>query len=396
MGNLPRREFLVTAAMAAAAPALAQNAEIAGFEQQAVDPDAAPAWEPYADRKLRVGLVGNGLCKFASAFFFQDHPLVEVVAVSDLLPDRCAELAQTTRCATTYPSLEEMLDKEQRLEAVFLATDAPRHARQAIHVLERGLHVASAVPACFGSLEDAEALYDAVRSAPGKYMMFETSTFHEPVHAARTMAAAGVLGDPVYVEGEYYHYMTTPLPSYEDWRVGLPPQFYPTHSNAYYVSVAGGHFTEVSCYGRPSILEHLTPAGNRYGNPFGTEIALFRTDNGGAARMAVSWDTPGHEGEMGRIRTTRGTYAGNWNGAELPEGFDLRRPGLPPGVDGGGHGGSHGYLCDEFVRACLTNSEPRVNNIAWALNMTVAGIVAHESALKDGETMKIPTYRWPV
>jgi hypothetical protein len=31
--------------------------------------------------------------------------------------------------------------------------------------------------------------------------------------------------------------------------------------------------------------------------------------------------------------------------------------------------------------------------IAEALNMTVAGIVAHQSALKDGELLKIPEYR---
>ena len=30
--------------------------------------------------------------------------------------------------------------------------------------------------------------------------------------------------------------------------------------------------------------------------------------------------------------------------------------------------------------------------IAQSLNMTVGGIVAHESALKDGELMKIPQY----
>ena len=38
------------------------------------------------------------------------------------------------------------------------------------------------------------------------------------------------------------------------------------------------------------------------------------------------------------------------------------------------------------------NGTPLVN-IAWALNMTVAGIVAHQSALKDGELMKIPQYK---
>ena len=33
-------------------------------------------------------------------------------------------------------------------------------------------------------------------------------------------------------------------------------------------------------------------------------------------------------------------------------------------------------------------------DIAMALNMTVAGVVAHKSALKDGELMKIPQYKF--
>ena len=62
-------------------------------------------------------------------------------------------------------------------------------------------------------------------------------------------------------------------------------------------------------------------------------------------------------------------------------------------VAGGGHGGSHGYLGDEFVTAILEDRKPLVN-IAWALNMSVAGVVAHQSALKDGELLKIPQYHF--
>ena len=129
---------------------------------------------------------------------------------------------------------------------------------------------------------------------------------------------------------------------------------------------------------------------NRYKNPFGTEIALFRTSEGGMARMAVSWDTPGYGGEMGRIRGQKGTFYGSYDGLvkDLPP---AKRPPLPPSVDAGGHGGSHGHLTNEFVTAILENRRPLVD-IAWALNMTVAGIVAHESAMKGGETLKIPAY----
>ena len=134
------------------------------------------------------------------------------------------------------------------------------------------------------------------------------------------------------------------------------------------------------------------PENNRYKNPFGTEIASFRTSEGGMARMAVSWDTPGFSGEMGRIRGQKGTYYGKYEGLEtkLPA---IKRPPLPPGVEAGGHGGSHGQLMNEFVLSILADRKPLVD-IAQALNMTVAGIVAHTSALKDGETLKIPQYTW--
>ena len=47
-------------------------------------------WEPISDRKIKVGIVGYGVCKFGAKFGFQNHPNVEVAAVSDLFADRCA------------------------------------------------------------------------------------------------------------------------------------------------------------------------------------------------------------------------------------------------------------------------------------------------------------------
>jgi hypothetical protein len=46
---------------------------------------------------------------------------------------------------------------------------------------------------------------------------------------------------------------------------------------------------------------------------------------------------------------------------------------------------------NEFVSAILQDRKPLVD-IAQALNMTVAGIVAHQPALKDGELMKTPQF----
>ncbi len=394
-----RRKFLGMAGIGIAALTIAphlackrgeKKQTIQGFEVIPESPDISKGWKSVSDRKIRMGIIGHGLCQFGVQFGFQNHPNVEIVAVSDLIPDRCSDMAKQSGCSKTYPSLEELV-KDDSIEAVFIATDAPSHAKHVIDALKHGKHVASAVPAVFGSLEDAEKVFEAVKSSGLKYMMFETSYFREDLYAMRKIYEVGGLGKLMYSEGEYYHYMAEPLDSYNGWRIGLPPQYYPTHSNAYYIGVTGGSFTEVTCLGMPSILNHLKPENNRYKNLFGTEIAQFRTSEGGMSRMAVSWDTPGDEGERGRIRGQMGSFNGVYEGLEkiLP---NMNRPPLPPGVPQGGHGGSHGYLMDEFVTSLLQDRKPAVD-IGMALNMTVAGIVAHQSALKNGELMKIPQFK---
>jgi predicted dehydrogenase len=374
--------------------AVQQNAvlpAIQGFEDSPEGQVPVKSWQAISDRKIRVGIAGYGVCRFGAQFGFQNHPNVEIVAVSDLFPDRVAELAKICNCSRTYPSLEEMI-KQDDIEAVFIATDAPSHANLAIEALKRGKHVASAVPAVYGSLEDAQRLFEAVRSSGMKYMMFETSCYREDLYAMRKIYEAGGMGEIVYSEGEYYHYMSEPIDSYKGWRIGLPPQWYPTHSNAYHIGVTSGSFTDVSCLGMPSIIDHLKAENNQFKNPFGTEIANFKASEGGMSRMAVSWDTPGDHGERGRLRGQIGSFYGKYQGQAdiLP---NIMRPALPPGVPGGGHGGSHGYLMDEFVTAILKDRKPLVD-IAMALNLTVAGIVAHQSALKDGEWMKIPQFKF--
>jgi len=394
--SMSRRTFLSAGAVTAGAMTLAaadQTPDIEGFDDTETTTRTDVAWEPISDRKIRVGIAGYGVCQFGAAFGFQDHPNVEVVAVSDLIPERCEGLAKACRCDKTYPSLEEMV-KDDAIEAIFVATDAPSHMQHCIEALNHGKHVASAVPAVFGSLEQADTLYDAVKRSGLNYMMFETSAFHNESYAMRKVYDAGYFGQLIYSEGEYYHYSNTQTDSYKGWRIGLPPQWYPTHSNAYYTCITGGSFTEVSCMGIPTIVPHRVEAVDHYGNPFGSEIALFRTSDGGMARMAVSWDTPGFYAEAGRVRGQRGSMRGiQYDGLDDISELNLNKPPLPPGMNAGGHGGSHGYLTEEFITSIIEERTPLVN-IAWALNMTVAGIVAHESALKDGELMKIPQYTW--
>ncbi len=367
-----------------------------GLAQGAVAAEANPKEKkqtPASNRKVRVGVVGYGACRFGAAFGFQDHPNVEVVAVSDLIPERRAGLMKACRCDKSYESLE-LLVKDPKIEAVFAATDAPAHVRHSIDAMKHGKHVMSAVPATFGSIEEGEQLLEAVKKTGMKYMMAETSCYRPDCYAMRKVYDAGGFGNLVYSEGEYFHYHSKPIPSYKGWRIGVPPQWYPTHSTAYYIGVSGGRFTSVSCVGFRGKIAAFQPGANKYDNPFTDEIALFRTSEGGASRMAVTWGIQGHHGEQGRVFGQLGSMIGTKYQGTAKNLPDVARPPLPPKMPTGGHGGSHGYLTNEFITAILEDRRPLVD-VYEALAMTVPGIVAHQSALKDGETLKIPQYERP-
>ncbi len=386
-----RRELLGTLGIASLAAALGAGA--APRQLAAAEPKPARKWTPISDRKIRFGIVGYGVCRFGAAFGFQDHPNVQIVAVSDLIPERRNGLMKACRCDKSYESLE-LLVKDPKIEAVFVATDAPSHARHCIECLEHGKHVMTAVPAVWGSIEQAEKLVETVRETGLKHMMAETSCYRADCHAMRQVYQAGGFGRLIYSEGEYYHYGTKPIASFKGWRVGCPPLWYPTHSTAYYVGVTGKRFTSVSCIGFPGTIQAYQPGANRYDNRFANEIALFRTSEGGASRMLMCKGIRGRVAETGRVFGERGWMDGTtYRGAakKLP---DISRPTLPPGVPAGGHGGSHGQLSHEFITAILQDRQPLVN-VYEALAMTVPGIIAHQSALKDGETLRVPQYDPP-
>ena len=371
-----------------------------GFEERDAGKLSGAPWKPFSDRKVRVGIAGEGVCDFGSAFAYQTHPNAEVVAVTDLDPAKCRQLQDRTRAKKTYPSCEELIKNAaaDKIEALYIATDAPSHARLAIMALEHGINVASAVPAFFGKdqLELVPKIVEAAKKSGKLYMMNETTAFRPECFAMRALFEAGALGKHVYTEGEYFHYWGQHgIPSFNGWRHGLPPQYYPTHSNGFYTCTTHGSFTEVMCVGIVSDLPDFKEAKNPHKNPFGSEVALFKTSDGGAARMAVMWDSPGYFGETGRINGSKGsygTYSPNYTGQEkeIAGKIDIYKHPLPPGVPAGSHGGSHAYLTDDFLRGILVPEHKVCCDLKTSLNTTIAGVYAHLSALKGGETLKIP------
>jgi predicted dehydrogenase len=320
--------------------------------------------------------------------------------VSDLQEDRKKKLMEVYQCSKSYPSLEELV-KDKSIEAVGVFTDAPSHGRHIVEVLKHDKHCMVAVPLSM-TMEDIELVKKWKEKTGLKVMMAETSVFRSDLYNAKIIYDKGIFGKIIYSEGEYYHPNVDTAWGYKEWRNALPPMLYPTHATAYYVGVTGKRYTHVSCLGFKGVAPRYQ--NNAYNNPFSDETALFETSEGGMSRINIFWGTEGAHGETGRLfgqwgkfdkdvlRTGEGIGAkyegiGERETIELPD----KRPPLPPGMEQGGHGGSHGYLTNEFLMSLLEDREPLVD-VYEAMAMTVPGIIAHESALKNGERLKVPVF----
>jgi predicted dehydrogenase len=397
--DLTRRNFLHGAAAASAAISTAH---------------AAPP-EP-SGKPVRIGVVGGG---FGSGFQWHLHPNAKVTAVCDIRPDRLRTLAEVYRCGNTYKTFHDLL-KHPELDAVAIFTPAPLHAWMDIEAMKAGKHVISAVPAAM-SEEQLVQILETVKRTGLKYMMAETSYYRPEIITCREWSAQGKFGTIFYSEAEYHHEGLIPL-MYDDrgfptWRYGFPPMHYPTHSIGMVVPVTGERLVEVQAVGWGDGHEVL--ATNEYRNPFWNTTGFFKTSGGHSSRISVFWHVAAGGTERGQffgdhlsyvmerpehspntvIRIAKdGKTVMDSNGYpegdvsieayQQPDHFD-RLP-APLRVKTG-HGNSHTFITHEFVSAIAEDRQPSVN-IWEAIAYTLPGIVAHQSALKGGEVMKIKDY----
>jgi len=376
-----RRTFLKrgTAALSAAA--------LAGSGALAVDK---------LPKKIRVGVIGG---RFGLQFQWHEHPDCIVEAVSDLRPDRRKRLMQTYKCSKSYPSLEKLvLDKN--IDAIAVFTDGPLHVQHTVEGMKHGKHVITAVPAAWGTLEQCHLLRDTVEKHGLTYMMAETSCYRQNNISAQQFYREGKFGQVYYSESEYQHAGLESLyleGGKRTWRYGVAPMHYPTHCSAHLISVTGERLVEVVCHGWGDDSQILKD--NVYKNPFSNESAMFKTNRGHAHRMNIWWQGAHRGTERAEwIGTKMSFYSAHPNGNRAGQLVQYKQPqywrgeALPkPLRHGSGHDGSHSFLTHEFIDALVNERKPAID-VYESLAYTAPGIVAHESALRGGESMKIPSF----
>lgn len=396
-----RRSFISVAGLGATAMVLPSRFAFAG--------------EADSSKKVRMGIVGGG---FGSAFFFHEHPNCIVEAVSDLRPERRQHLMEVYKCSKSYESLDLLL-KDPKIEAVFIATGVPDHASHTIASLNAGKHVLCCVPVAM-TLDECHAVFETVKKTGLTYMMAETSIYRQEMISAKKFYKEGLFGNIFHAAAQYNH---PGLDTYfvengkRTWRWGLAPMNYPTHCTSFLVGLTGERLTEVCCVGWGD--NDPVCKDNQYNNPFWNEAAFFKTSRGISFPVEINW--------KGALRSVeRGEWQGDKMSLIMSHGDKSSDVIVKPGDkfakdDGGfryaensieeftapqwwntdmlpqsmrhdsGHGGSHTFITHEFINSIVNNRKPEID-IYESLAYTVPGIVAHQSALKGGELLKIPNF----
>jgi len=385
---------------------------------------------------ISIGLVGLGSFGSAFADLFMSHPLVDRIGLCDLEPERMDAFARKSSWAhkfsprDAYGSLDEICRSD--LDALVIITQHWLHAPQCVRAMQAGKHVYSAVPVISipdgdETLEWCDRLVDTARRTGMHYMLGETTYYRPQAMYCRRQARARAFGEFVYSEGEYLHDVDSATNLREVIRQRLTgraghewallqkrylergvlsgPMHYPTHSTSGPMSVMGAHAVKVCAWGYTNRSADPYFADDAYSN----ETALFYLSNGATMRICEFREV-GHPGrEMFRVYGTRGSFENDcWtdNHTSTPLTVAEMRDPLPEevlaalsaqGGSGdvyGGHGGSHAYLVHEFVDAIAHERRPAIH-IWEAVRYMAAGVMAHKSALRDGEILSVPDWGDP-
>ncbi|MEW6754869.1 MAG: Gfo/Idh/MocA family oxidoreductase [Candidatus Latescibacterota bacterium] len=350
----------------------------------------------------RIGI--SGLRRGASlAHVVALQPDCQVAAACDPDPAALAALAPRFPRSRLCADYAEML--EAGLDVVVVASPVPEHCAQTLAALEAGCHVLQEV--CLGaSVEECRRIQQAVRAHPRqRFMLAENCCYWAHILSWQGMWRQGLLGALLYAEAEYIHDVRSLMRragGEPTWRTALPPIHYCTHSLGPLLKVTGERCVTACGLATPSRLDpgpgHLD-----------LEVGLLRTAGGATIKILAGFRVvrePAFHyysiyGTRGCLETARPPAPLKTHAflsavehlqamVEIPLGTDVPR--APAGAAAGGHGTAEYYMVRDFMEAVRAGVEPPLG-ITAALEMSLPGLCAHQSALQGGQPVEIPDWR---
>ena len=371
-----------------------------------------------SSKKVNIAIVGLG---FGAEFIpiYQKHPNANLVAISQRNPDKLKELADAFKIKKRYTSYDDLL-QDPEIDAVHINTPIPDHGIQSIKALKAGKHVACTVPMAT-TMEECEEIVRLTQETGLTYMMMETVVYAREFLYMKELFEKGQLGKVQFLKASHQQDMD----GWPNYWPGLPPMHYATHCVGPVLGLLRSEAEYVSCFGSGTIREELIP---HYNSPYAVETTHIKFRNSDVSaqvyrslfdvarqyresfevygsKKSVEW--PLIEGKPLVVHTAKKPEPEIPEEVESPDFAKL----LPKEIQhfttqgvydseghqhlsftqGAGHGGSHPHLVHEFVNALVQNKAP-YPNAKQSANITCVGILAHESALKGGEIIKLPEF----
>ena len=388
--------------------------------------ESAPVENP-----IRLGVVGLGPRSVGNvlpkAIRYEDYALT---AVCDIRPEIVdAVVAKVERehglLVPGYTDFDKMLATED-LDAVAVQIDPDKQIPLACRAMQAGCHVMVEVPTAY-SIEDCwQAVVTTERT--GKiFMLMEQVRFAGYIRAWRRIVETGVIGKPLFVEGEYFGYKADPY--FQDsagrfytpeqaknvsdakptWRHLGPTICYLPHEMSPMLYVIDDRVTRVvgmsTCNGSYK-LEGVKKAD--------VQVALMHTEKDVVMRMAVGHTSPalprkgggsgsshwhhvkGSEGvlEWSRSMTEKPKlWVDGWQLREAIEvDWDMRRVDAPREAVGSGHGDLDHYVFAQFADAVLRGVPPELD-VYRAVETAAPAILAAKSIAEENTPQDVPDFR---
>jgi predicted dehydrogenase len=371
-----------------------------------------------SSKKIRVAIVGLG---FGSEFIpiYQRHPDADLVGVCQRNEQKLHQVADAFKIARRYVDFRKLL-QDPDVDLVHINSPIPDHGWMSIAALKAGKHVMCTVPMAT-SLKECKQIVDLVKKTGLRYMMAETVVYAREFLFAKELFEKGELGKIQHLQASHQQDMDG-WPGY--WP-GLPPMHYATHCVGPVLGLQRGEAETISCFGSGTIRKEYI---KKYGSPFAVESChiklrdsdvsarIYRSLFDVARQYRESFDVYGSkksfewqlcEGEDPVIHVAKRPEPQIPERVKVPDYahrlpepirmfttkgvYDLQENTHLSFTQGGGHGGSHPHLAHEMLSALTTGRDP-YPNAAQSANITGVGILAHESALKGGKLMKLPSW----
>ena len=369
--------------------------------------------------KPRVAIIGLG---FGAEFIpiYQRHPDADIVAICQRNPESLKEVGDKFCIKKQFTDYDELL-ADPDIDAVHINTPIPDHAEHTLKAMKAGKHVACTVPMAT-SEEDCKAIVELSVETGLHYMMMETVVYAREFLYMKELYDTGELGKLQFLKASHQQDMDG-WPGY--WP-GLPPMHYATHCVGPVLGLARNEAEYVSCCPSGTIREEMHDC---YNSPFAVETTHIKFANSDlsaqvyrslfdvarqyresievyGSKKSVEWPLIEHEPLV--VHTAKKPEP------EIPE--EVRSPdyghllpeeiapftqgGVYGGEDGeehlsftqgAGHGGSHPHMVHQFVELLRGSGEGYPNAIQSA-NITLTGILSHESALEGGAIKRLPEW----